>query len=92
MQITKQHVLNALDEIDRVGIPRNQRSTKFCVVFNGVHYPPKCVLKRAYKSANGKDLSSLCGGPPTNDRLAAIDVIFKPILCPTKCGNTCKVV
>lgn len=88
MKISRQSVEQAMDEIDRVGIPANRRSTKFCLAARGLHYPPKCVLRLAYRFEYGEDLKRLSGGSETNAPLR--DAGFDVLECPSKCGNTCK--
>jgi hypothetical protein len=63
----------ALDRIDKEGIPARNRSTGYCleVAERGKrHYPPKHVLRLAYKSKNEK--LPFRGGPAVNSRLIAL--------------------
>jgi hypothetical protein len=45
-KITKQHVLDAVDKIEREGIVL-EPSTRFDVVINGKAYPPKEIIRYA---------------------------------------------
>jgi len=73
--ITKQHVLDAIAEIDRDGVPPVRRAKGFDLVYNGKTYPPKYVLSLAAKHATGRELdpSEFSGGEATNNLLSALD-------------------
>jgi hypothetical protein len=62
--ITREHVLKALEEIDRLGIPPGARSTTYDLVEGERRYPPKLVLSLASKHASGVefDRSLFSGG------------------------------
>jgi hypothetical protein len=81
-KITKAHVQNALKEIDRHGVPRNRRSTRYCLIHNGKHYPPKYVLALAVQHATGRSLKpdEHSGGAETNSRLRKLG--FTVEACP----------
>lgn len=65
--ITHRDVEKALDEIDRTGVPRRLHSRLYCLVARqGRHYPPKQVLRLAYRHATGIELDNAHGGEPTN--------------------------
>jgi hypothetical protein len=51
-KITKQHVLDAVDKIEREGIVL-EPSTRFDIVINGKAYPPKEIMRYANLLANG---------------------------------------
>jgi hypothetical protein len=72
--ITRQHVLAAIAEIDRSGTPDRKASRKFMVDYNGSHYPPKYLVSLANSHANGAELSSSVfnGGAETNDFLRSL--------------------
>jgi 5-methylcytosine-specific restriction protein B len=55
-EVTPSHVLAAIDEIDRDGVPPNADSTGFDLVYKGKPYPPKYVLSLAVKHATGEPL------------------------------------
>lgn len=72
--IKKDHILKAMDEIEKTGVPRGRTSKKFLLEYNGRHYPPKYVISLANKYANGKELypSEFSGGKESNDFLTAL--------------------
>jgi hypothetical protein len=45
--ILKEHILRALKEIDKSGVPEKRRSKRYCLVYEGKHYPPKYVISKA---------------------------------------------
>lgn len=59
-----EHVLQALEEIDRAGVPEGAKSTGYDLIHEGKHYPPKLVLSFAVKYATGESLerASFKGG------------------------------
>jgi len=70
LPITEQDVEKALDEIDRDGVPASYRSRLYCLVARqGRHYPPKQVLRLAYRHGTGTELARAHGGEPTNGPL-----------------------
>lgn len=88
ISVSKQDVTKALREIDQQGILSNNRSRGYCLS-EKYHYPPKEVLRRAYRIANGRPIRKLHGGPQTNTplRQAGFEVIQD-----CGCGNTCKII
>lgn len=46
---TKEHILKAIDEIDKIGYDKNRESTEFHLKYNNRIYPPKVIISRAYK-------------------------------------------
>jgi 5-methylcytosine-specific restriction protein B len=62
--IKREHVLEALKEIDRDGIPPDARSTTYDLIEGQHRYPPKLVLSLASKHASGVefDRSLFSGG------------------------------
>jgi 5-methylcytosine-specific restriction protein B len=68
------HVRAAVKQIEREGVPKRRRSTKFCLLVGSRHYPPKYVLALAVRNATGKPLlpTDHSGGAETNDRLLAL--------------------
>lgn len=69
--ITKEHVIKAIEEIENSKIPAPRTSKKFLLKYNGKAYPPKYVVSLANKYANSKRLSSndFSGGLETNSFL-----------------------
>jgi 5-methylcytosine-specific restriction enzyme B len=53
--IERQHVLEALNNINSSGIPPDARSTTYDLIFEDKRYPPKLVLSLASKHARGQD-------------------------------------
>lgn len=74
-----------MGRIKQVGVPAGRGSTKFCLVSDGVHYPPKYVLALAARHVLGRELrpDEFSGGPQTNAVLT--DLGFSVISCP--CGG-----
>jgi len=62
--IQREHVLKALDEINRTGVPPDARSTTYDLIEGQHRYPPKLVLSIASKYASGVefDRSLFSGG------------------------------
>lgn len=67
--IQKSHLLAAIAEIDRDGIPAHQESTRYDLAYNGKLYPPKLVVRIANRLANGEELWNFGGGEETNNFL-----------------------
>jgi 5-methylcytosine-specific restriction protein B len=51
--IEREHILEAISEIDREGIPTDARSTTYDLIHGAKRYPPKYVLSLAAKHATG---------------------------------------
>ena len=73
-QVIRQHVLSALEEIDKKGVPAKRKSTKYNLYHDNKPYPPKYVLSIATKIAVGKELepSQFYGGDETNNFLTSL--------------------
>ncbi len=69
--IDREHILKAIEEVKKTGIPERRGPKKFLVEFNGVYYPPKYIISLANKYANGEELnpSEFSGGTESNDFL-----------------------
>lgn len=69
--ITKTHIIKAIERIDEEGVPPNRKSKKYLLEYNGKYYPPKYVISLANKYANGRELepSEFNGGKETNSFL-----------------------
>ncbi|WP_051359871.1 AAA family ATPase [Adhaeribacter aquaticus] len=63
--ITRQHVLQAIREID-LRHPELNSSTVYDVVYRGKRYPPLELMRLAYKMANGTAEWALSAGVATN--------------------------
>ena len=62
--LTKEHLLEAIEKIDREGIPANGNSTYYDLIYKEKRYPPKLVISYANFFANGIELdrNSFSGG------------------------------
>jgi hypothetical protein len=77
-----QDVEEALEEIDRQGIPRKRRSTGYCLVArDGHHYPPKHVLRTVLIAKTGEKPMGLFGGKRTNMFLQAQGYLIERCDC-----------
>lgn len=54
--LTEQHVIKAIEEIDKTGIPPEAESTGYDLLYRDTRYPPKLVLSLAVKAATGEPL------------------------------------
>ncbi len=54
-EVKRQHVLQALADIDQGNIPDRSNSTTYDLLHNARRYPPKLVLSLAVKHASGKE-------------------------------------
>lgn len=54
--ITQSHLLQAIEKIDREGIPPGGASKQYVVDYYGKHYPPKLIVSYANIFANGEML------------------------------------
>lgn len=70
--ITRDHILLALEAIDEKGYDSKNESTKFDLLFNDKRYPPKVVIKEANYIANNYELIHFSGGDSSNDFLIAL--------------------
>ncbi|NML23515.1 EVE domain-containing protein [Pseudoflavitalea sp. G-6-1-2] len=76
-KITKQHVLDAVDKIEREGIEL-KRSRDYDVVIDGKAYPPKEIMRYANLLANGTKDWLYSGGEPTNKYLRKFEFEIVP--------------
>ena len=56
INISKDHLLKAIEKIDTQGIPTDADSQYYDVLYNGKGYPPKVVVSFANLFANGEEL------------------------------------
>jgi len=84
--ISREHVLKAIEEVKRIGIPKGRGSKKFLMEFNSNYYPPKYIISMANKYANGEELnpSELSGGTESNDFLRVLGFQIVEIRLPRK--------
>jgi len=70
--ITKKHILKAIAEVDRDGVPPGRGSTRYSLLHDGRLYPPKYTVSVANRFANGNELPSanFSGGKEVNEFLA----------------------
>jgi 5-methylcytosine-specific restriction protein B len=54
--IQKEHLIQAIEKIEREGIPLNGESNYYDVVYNKKFYPPKLIVSIANLFANGQEL------------------------------------
>jgi hypothetical protein len=87
--IRREHVLKAIEEIRKTGVPEGRGSRKFLIEFNGDYYPPKYVISLANKYANGEELnpSEFSGGTESNDFLRSFGFKIVGVL-PKKIAQT----
>ena len=57
-QINREHILAAIEEIDREGIRPGRNSSTYDVIHEGKPYPPKLVISIANRFATGEELDS----------------------------------
>lgn len=69
--ITLVHCLRAIEDIDKNGVEPQQKADYYHLYYGDKRYPPKVVLRRANKYANGEELWSHHGGAYTNDFLTS---------------------
>jgi len=69
--IGREHVLAAIRQIDKEGVPDKNMPTRYWLMHDGGQYPPKHVIALANSFANGRDLDrqSFNGGAETNNFL-----------------------
>lgn len=72
--IKREHVIKAMEGINKVGIPKGRSSKKFLLEYEGKHYPPKYIISLANSYANSVrlDSSEFGGGKETNDFLRVL--------------------
>jgi 5-methylcytosine-specific restriction endonuclease McrBC GTP-binding regulatory subunit McrB len=70
-QITGQHILQAIAELNQPGAIFRD-STGYDLVFENRRYPPKEIMRRAHRHANGEERWERSGGEPTNRYLTAL--------------------
>jgi hypothetical protein len=69
--INKDHILAAIAEINKNGIPSGRNATKYHLIYKDKTFPPKYVISLANKFANKTELQSneFNGGKETNNFL-----------------------
>lgn len=68
--ITREHIIQAIEEIKKVRWPPRNNSTTYDLFYQGERYPPKIVVMYANKYANGElfDVSKFSGGEGTTNK------------------------
>ena len=69
--ITREHIIEAINEIRRSGVPSHRESVRWSLVYEGKQFPPKYVISLANKFASGRELDpfQFSGGDETNEFL-----------------------
>jgi hypothetical protein len=79
--ITREQIIQAISEIKKGKIPPYRESTRWSILHNGEHFPPKYVISLANELANGRELdpSQFSGGDETNNFLKerGFDIVEK---------------
>ncbi len=72
--ISREHLLKAIAEIDAEGVPSRAHSSTYDLVHDDKRYPPKLVVSIANRFANGKDLDrSTFGGGINKDAFKLLE-------------------
>jgi len=84
--IKREHVIKAIEEIKRNGIPKGRNSRKFLLELDGKYYPSKYVISLANKYANGETLdpAQFSGGKETNEFLRNLGFNIVELSTPKK--------
>lgn len=90
--IKREHIIKAIEEIRKNGIPKGRNSRKFLLEFNGEYYPPKYVISLANKYANGEILNptKFNGGKETNDFLRKLGFKIRDVSAQEKATESPK--
>ncbi len=82
--IQKEHLLQAIAEIDREGVPARQQSRRYDLFYNGRPYPPKRVVRIAYRLTTSPATGLVAGVKEINDFLTkrGFTIVFKPAAMP----------
>lgn len=67
--ITREHIIKAITEIDRDGYDPMYEAHRYSLLLNDRHYPPKHVVRLANRIANGGKLDDLMFFPYEANRL-----------------------
>jgi len=69
--ISRKHILKAIQDIEKLGFPTSRTSKKFVLEYEGKFYPPKYLISLANKHANGKKIrpTAFNGGTESNEFL-----------------------
>jgi hypothetical protein len=79
--IKSEHIIQAIEEVERSGIPKDRSSDGYDLEYNKRYYPPKYIISLANKYANGNELdhSEFSGGSEANNFLESLgfDIVNK---------------
>ena len=76
-ELTQEHVLAAIEDLDRGGPSLFGPSKKFDLEFEGRRYPPKAVLAGAMSHFLGRPVGNYFdGGEPTNKPLRELGFVI----------------
>jgi hypothetical protein len=80
--ITREHILKAIREIDDQKVPEGRSSRKFVLEHEGKEYPPKFIISLANRHANHRELGSeeFSGGKESNEFLQSRGFTIKRII------------
>ncbi len=72
--ISRDNILQAIKEVDDLGVPDERQSTKYVLIYEGKEYPPKYLVSTANRFANGRELDpgTFSGGVETNSFLEVL--------------------
>lgn len=72
--LKREHIIKAIEEVKKVGMPKRRSSKKFQLEYNGENFPPKYIISLANKHINGKILNSqdFSGGKEANNFLSSL--------------------
>ena len=86
--ITRQHVIKAVEEVKTCGIPPGRGSNRYLLEYAGEYYPLKYVVSLANRNANGKELSpsEFGGGQESNGFLRRLGFKIVEIRHPAPTG------
>ncbi len=78
--IKRDHVVSAISDIRKGGVPRKREPTKFNLVYEGRLYPPKFVLSVAARHATGQEPlpTDFSGGDEANSFLTQLGFEIQP--------------
>ncbi len=81
--INREHLIKAIEKVDKEGIPQGSDSQSYDVLYNGKKYPPKVIVSYANIFANGSELNRNHFGGGLNQpsfkllKKEGFDIIFK---------------
>lgn len=67
--IKEEHILHAVDQLDKYGWEARNNSTKFDLLYNENRYPPKMIIRHACIASTGEEPGRFGGGKESNELL-----------------------